>query len=235
MQSTAYGTFIIVAHANVCPATSSAPRLARRFCRHHHRICGAHVNPSSYERTKLTHCVVSWNWGGGAPGGKVAEKKTEGEIAIKSKRGNTIKKNAEPNNPAVHIERSGNDVVKKASELNIEKKASSGGKKKDDSKKRKADDEEEDEKPEKEEDEHEEHDGKEVRKGGKTPSKAGGAAASKKQKAEDKKEEKPKANGEKKAKGRPKGSGGEKKEKKQPAERKAGDMVSTRTRSQGKK
>ena len=67
---------------------------------------------------------MAWNWGGGAPGGKVAEVKHEGQVAITSKRGNTIKKNAEPDNPAVHISRSGNDVVKKASELNIEEKSS---------------------------------------------------------------------------------------------------------------
>jgi len=73
---------------------------------------------------------VSWNWGNGAPGGTVAEKKTEGEVAIKTKRGNTVKKNAEPDNPAVRIERSGNDVVKKASELNIEEKASGSNDKK---------------------------------------------------------------------------------------------------------
>ncbi|KAI0965531.1 hypothetical protein F4678DRAFT_467393 [Xylaria arbuscula] len=72
---------------------------------------------------------VSWNWGGGAPGGTVAETKDEGEIAIKSKRGNTIKKNASPDNPAVHVERSGNDVVKRASELTVEKKASKNNKK----------------------------------------------------------------------------------------------------------
>jgi hypothetical protein len=40
------------------------------------------------------------------------------------KHDNTIKKNAAPDNPAVHIERSGNDVVKRASELNVEEKAS---------------------------------------------------------------------------------------------------------------
>lgn len=67
--------------------------------------------------------TVSWNWGSGQPGGTVAETKTEGELAITSKRGNKIKKNADPKNPAVHVERSGNDVVKKASELNVEEKA----------------------------------------------------------------------------------------------------------------
>ncbi|KAJ8111899.1 hypothetical protein OPT61_g5616 [Boeremia exigua] len=69
---------------------------------------------------------VSWNWGSGQPGGKVAEVKEQGEIAIESNRGNTIKKNAEPENPAVHIERSGNDVVKRASELQIDSKAEGG-------------------------------------------------------------------------------------------------------------
>ncbi|KAF2023869.1 hypothetical protein EK21DRAFT_15740, partial [Setomelanomma holmii] len=66
---------------------------------------------------------VSWSWGSGQPGGKVAEVKEQGEIAIESNRGNTIKKNASPDNPAVHIERSGNDVVKRASELQVDKKA----------------------------------------------------------------------------------------------------------------
>ncbi|KAH7349053.1 hypothetical protein BKA66DRAFT_431987, partial [Pyrenochaeta sp. MPI-SDFR-AT-0127] len=66
---------------------------------------------------------VSWSWGSGQPGGKVAEVKEHGEIAIESHRGNTIKKNADPENPAVHIERSGNDVVKRASELQVDKKA----------------------------------------------------------------------------------------------------------------
>lgn len=67
--------------------------------------------------------AVSWQWGSGQPSGEVAEVKEQGEIAIESNRGNTIKKNAEPDNPAVHIERSGNDVVKRASELQIDEKA----------------------------------------------------------------------------------------------------------------
>jgi hypothetical protein len=73
----------------------------------------------------LTLCasIVSWSWGSGQPGGKVAEVKEQGEIAIESNRGNTIKKNASPDNPAVHIERSGNDVVKRASELQVDSKA----------------------------------------------------------------------------------------------------------------
>ncbi|KAI8961451.1 hypothetical protein F5Y11DRAFT_326218 [Daldinia sp. FL1419] len=65
---------------------------------------------------------VSWNWGGGAPGGTVAETKEKGAIEINTQRGNTVKRKADADNPAVRIERSGNDVVKRASELNIEEK-----------------------------------------------------------------------------------------------------------------
>ena len=158
---------------------------------------------------------VSWNWGSGAPGGTVAEKKTEGEIAIKSKRGNTIKKKAEPNNPAVHIERSGNDVVKKASELNIEKKGGggSGGKKTKEGEKDDAGTVENKE-------------GKEVRPGGK------------KAKTEDEsKISKQDANGEKKednkAKaGRPK-KGTAKEKTKKSSKPRSTEGIGSRTRSQG--
>lgn len=60
---------------------------------------------------------VSWNWGGGQPSGKVAEVK-EGTAEVKSNKGNVIKKHGDEENPAVVIEREGNNVVKKASELN---------------------------------------------------------------------------------------------------------------------
>ncbi|KAK8013325.1 hypothetical protein PG991_009596 [Apiospora marii] len=227
--------------------------------------------------------TVSWNWGGGAPGGTVAETKTEGEIAIKSKRGNTIKKKADPENPAVHVERSGNDVVKRASELTVEKKGKSNSEegKETQGNKRKADKE----KPENEE-QHDEEDrtdephtknrqGKEVKKGGK--------AANKKQKTEqetgneqenagsdtDKEEEtghsedeasagedtdddqekpattpkkttndkKSGAKGKKDSAGQPKKSApkANEKTKRDPAPRKQGHLVSTRTRSQGSK
>ncbi|KAF2236853.1 hypothetical protein EV356DRAFT_565308 [Viridothelium virens] len=63
---------------------------------------------------------VSWQWSGGRPGGTAAEVATEGKVAVESHRGNTIAKNAEPDNPAVHVERPGNDVVKKASELEVD-------------------------------------------------------------------------------------------------------------------
>lgn len=80
----------------------------------HHAIAPA-VQP------QLTLLSVSWQWSGSRPGGKAAEVKTQGEVSIETHRGNTVKKNAEPNNPAVKIERSGNNVVKKASELKVDK------------------------------------------------------------------------------------------------------------------
>ncbi|WVQ68214.1 uncharacterized protein L199_006421 [Kwoniella botswanensis] len=61
---------------------------------------------------------VSWNWGSGQPSGKVADIVEEGKAEVKSNKGNTISKNASEDDPAVVIERSGNDVVKRAHELN---------------------------------------------------------------------------------------------------------------------
>jgi hypothetical protein len=65
---------------------------------------------------------VSWNWNGNRPSGTVGEVKAD-EVTATSHRGNEVSKTGDESNPAVHIERSGNDVVKKASELNIEEKA----------------------------------------------------------------------------------------------------------------
>ncbi|KAF3067261.1 hypothetical protein GL218_08596 [Daldinia childiae] len=69
---------------------------------------------------------VSWNWGNGTPGGTVAETKDQGAIEIKTQHGNTVKRKADASNPAVRIERSGNDVVKRASELTTEEKKKGG-------------------------------------------------------------------------------------------------------------
>ncbi|KAI3325646.1 hypothetical protein HD806DRAFT_453457 [Xylariaceae sp. AK1471] len=220
---------------------------------------------------------VSWNWGSGAPGGKVVETKDKGEIAIKSKRGNTIKKNASPDNPAVHIERSGNDVVKRASELTVEEKApenNSNGKRKAKTREDPETDGSEDEELEEASDQEDPHtknkQGKEVKKGGKAANKRqkrlqdedtkGKIEESRTSKLgeenddndddasqEDDKHKKPKqANGNKKSANMKKAqvngkdeskSNGKKstpKAKKDPAPRNDGDMVSTRTRSQGK-
>jgi Hypervirulence associated proteins TUDOR domain len=160
---------------------------------------------------------VSWPWGSGAPGGTVAEKKTHGEIAIKSKRGNTIKKNASPDNPAVHIERSGNDVVKRVSEVNVEKKASGGQKRKSGHK-----GQDEDGGGEGDDGLTKNEEGKDVRQGGK------------KAKKEDRERE---VNGEKKEKqkGRPKKGDGEEKDKvKKASKPRATEGVGSRTRSRAK-
>ncbi|KAK5044865.1 hypothetical protein LTR84_010403 [Exophiala bonariae] len=192
---------------------------------------------------------VMWNWGSGQPGGTVAETKTEGEIAITSKKGNKIKKNAEPGNPAVHVERSGNDVVKKASELNVEEKAngSSGSSDKKEEKsesntgdKRKHDETEKNgDKEEKTEDKADEPleenaDGKTVKakdsnkKQKKEPAKKTTKAEEKADKAE-KKEEAPVA--EKGKRGRPKkGDSAPAKAKKTPTPR-ATEGIGSRTRS----
>jgi hypothetical protein len=73
---------------------------------------------------------VSWGWGGAQPEGEVAEKKTDGEVSVTSKRGNTITKSAEPSDPAIAIERSGNNVVKNQSELEVEEKGTANKSKK---------------------------------------------------------------------------------------------------------
>ncbi|KAE8452344.1 hypothetical protein EG329_001044 [Mollisiaceae sp. DMI_Dod_QoI] len=65
---------------------------------------------------------ITWNWNGSHPSGTAAEVKP-GEITVTSHRGNDISKTGDENNPAVHIERSGNDVVKTANELTVEEKA----------------------------------------------------------------------------------------------------------------
>lgn len=41
---------------------------------------------------------------------------------METKNGNEVKKKADPENPAVRVERSGHDVVKRASELTVEEK-----------------------------------------------------------------------------------------------------------------
>jgi len=85
--------------------------------------------PGQRKPTKVVIIIypVSWKWGAGNPAGTVAETKEEGEIAITTQRGNTVTKKADPSNPAVRVERSGNDVVKRASELSVDEKASGSG------------------------------------------------------------------------------------------------------------
>lgn len=61
---------------------------------------------------------AQWTWGQGNPTGTVTEIADHGSLSIKSAKGNTITRNADPSNPAVHLQQdSGTDVVKRASEL----------------------------------------------------------------------------------------------------------------------
>jgi len=66
---------------------------------------------------------ASWKWSGSRPSGEVAEVKEHGDLSIQSNKGNTITKHASPDDPAVHLAREGNDVVKRAHELTVEKEA----------------------------------------------------------------------------------------------------------------
>lgn len=81
------------------------------------------LEPELSQTPALTPTLVSWQWSGGRPQGEVANVAIHGQVSIESDKGNTITKTAEADNPAVQIERPGNDVVKKASELEVEAKA----------------------------------------------------------------------------------------------------------------
>src|SRR6266536_3368375 len=79
-----------------------------------------HLDSSEWELTS-DPSLVSRNWGSGHPSGTTAEVRA-GDVTIVSHRGNEITKHGDESNPAIHIERSDNDVVKKASALNVDKK-----------------------------------------------------------------------------------------------------------------
>jgi len=79
---------------------------------------------SSVRQTITNDLIVHWNWNGSHPSGTVGEVKA-GEVTVVSHRGNEISKTGTASNPAVHIERSGNDVVKTANELHVDKPAAS--------------------------------------------------------------------------------------------------------------
>ncbi|KAF8344009.1 uncharacterized protein EI90DRAFT_2902046 [Cantharellus anzutake] len=61
---------------------------------------------------------VSWKWGRGNATGTVAEIVEEGKAQVTSNKGNTVTRHAKDGDPAVKIERKGNNVVKLAHELN---------------------------------------------------------------------------------------------------------------------
>jgi len=167
---------------------------------------------------------VSWQWSGGRPGGVASEVKEQGEMTMETKRGNEVKKNAEPDNPAVKVDREGHDVVKKASELEVEEEGPNhkeDGEKQDDKDEQDKDEkkEEEEKKDEDKKDEDKNEVDGEEKKDSEEPQ------AGEKRKADDDEEKKdesepkkakkdeaePKENGEKpapKKKGRPAKNGG---------------------------
>ena len=74
----------------------------------------------------LTHLPVQWNWGAtGKPQG-VASEVVADKLTITSK-GKQVSKNGDEENPAVHISREGNDVVKRAAELHVVEKGDGKG------------------------------------------------------------------------------------------------------------
>lgn len=189
--------------------------------------------------------LVSWSWNGNNPSGVASEIKP-GDVTVVSHRGNEITKTGTESNPAVHIERSGNDVVKTVSELHVEKKGAQNGtsEKQEESK---TEEKKEESKPE---EKKAETNGEEAQAGEKRKADEKVEAHAEPAKAPEKKDtpakNEPEAkkqktttngaatNGNKKGPGRPKGgekmASGPKKEKKVPAVGKA----ARQTRSQGK-
>jgi hypothetical protein len=213
------------------------------------------ISPFIFLMFSLIPHLVSWNWNGSHPSGIAAEVKP-GEVTVISHRGNEIKKTGDESNPAVHIERSGNDVVKTASELHVDEKAeaegssSNGNTNGDSSKPEEKRDEEkklDEKKTEENKDDETEAQTGEKRKAEEqadaVAEKAGGRETGQQKEGDDAKKLKTsngdaapapaKENGEKKKAGRPRGNGekkGAKKEKRVPAV----GQAQRKTRSQGK-
>jgi len=204
---------------------------------------------------------VSWSWNDSHPSGTVAEVEA-GEVTVTSHRGNEIKKTGDEQNLAVHVARSGNDVVKMANELEIEKKAdgasngtpngNSSSETKDEENKsevkkdRKEEEEEKDNSAERKEDKSQD----EKAENGDTKAEAGDkrkadeteATAEKKAPEDDEADSKKQktnngkaapANGEKKKPGRPKGSSNVEKGAKKEKKAPAAGRAERKTRSQG--
>ena len=196
---------------------------------------------------KLRHVLVSWQWSGSRPSGEVAEVKEHGELPIQSNKGNTIKNNADPEDPALNIAREGNDVVKRAHEVEVEEHANGGevkapeSEKKEENKEEEKKDEEEGKQngiPEATESQTEETKNGEVaseeaktrekRKAEEPASEEIGDEEGEKDEASEKKQKTEKTNGAKKSRGRPKkGEAAEKKEKKAPAKKREPKKAAT--------
>lgn len=59
---------------------------------------------------------VAWKWGGGMAEGHVQEVSTD-KMTRETKKGVEVTRNGDKSNPALYIERDGNNVVKKQSEV----------------------------------------------------------------------------------------------------------------------
>ena len=99
---------------------SSVPRQRARALSIFRSFFFHHISKLTFVASILL--IVSWQWGAANPSGTLVEKKEEGEVAVTSKRGNLITRKAKPDDPAVHIAHSSNDVVKNLSELEVEEK-----------------------------------------------------------------------------------------------------------------
>ncbi|XTI84672.1 hypothetical protein V2W45_1369663 [Cenococcum geophilum] len=191
---------------------------------------------------------VSWQWSGSRPSSEVAEVKEHGELSIQSNKGNTIKKNADPEDPAVHIAREGNDAVKRAREIEVEEHANGGEVRVPESEKKEEEEKEEEKKYEEEEKQNgvveateskteetkngevasEEAKTGEKRKAEEPASEGSGDGEGERDEASEKKQKTEKANGAKKSRGRPKkGEAAEKKEKKAPAKKREPKKAAT--------
>ena len=67
--------------------------------------------------------LVTYAWGSGQPGGTVTQVESNAPVTMETKNGNEVKKQGEESNPALYIARDGHDVVKKASEVEVEEKS----------------------------------------------------------------------------------------------------------------
>ena len=75
-----------------------------------------------YCRLTSNSPAVTYAWGSGQPGGVVTQVETNDSVTMETKSGNEVQKHGEPENPALYIAREGHDVVKKASEVEVEGK-----------------------------------------------------------------------------------------------------------------
>jgi hypothetical protein len=187
---------------------------------------------------KLRYVLVSQQWSGSRPSSEVAEVKEHGELSIQSNKGNTIKKNADPEDPVVHIAREGNDAVKRAHEVEVEEHANGGEVKVPESEKEDELEEKQNGVAEANESKTEETKNGEVaseetktgekRKAEEPASEGNGDGEGERDEASEKKQKTEKANGAKKSRGRPKkGEAAEKKEKKAPAKKREPKKAAT--------